>query len=134
MDDCIAGRRMKQFNCAKERWPTFPQDVEKYGEPWKYYPIPTWRLWKLDVWWYFASPMSYRIAAAYNPGWSIQETYWMSEMHELIEIYKRMYKTVGLYTHVQLMLSISTWDYLIQTWADHDHVKIMRYKLILVCL
>ena len=112
----IQKRRLRQRNYALQHYSTFAADVERYGEPFQYWPLPSWRMWKVEVWWYFDG------YSRHDRGWICERTYWMNSLAQLSDRQRNMYRTAGLYKHLQLTLSSWIWDYTDQVWQEEDHV------------
>ena len=96
--------------------------MERDGEPYVYWPVPTWRKWKVDVWWYFAESRTGRIIEAFGHGWTHMETYWMSSLVEMSGVHRRMFRSGGMYNHLQMTVSSWVWDYEVGEWEEEDHV------------
>ena len=117
----IQKRRLRQQNYALFHYYTFAADVERYGEPFRYWPSPSWRMWKVEVWWYFDG------LHRYDRGWICERTYWMNSLAQLSDIHRNMYRTAGMYNHFQLTLSSWIWDYTYQVWQEEDHTYLYNH-------
>ena len=107
---------------ALERFPHLATDIERYGEPFQYWPFPCWRKWKVEVWWYFDGGARGAIYSLYGEGWTCEHIFWMNSLAELPAIHRNMFRTAGLYNHLRLELSSWTWDYDEPFWQEEDHL------------
>ena len=112
----IIHRRNERRNKASERYPRLIMDVERYGKPFVYWPVPQWRKWKVDVWWYFDEDSDVS-----EEGWICEQTCWMNTLAELSYTHKNMYTTGGLYNRLHLKIIPWTWDYDGTFWKEEDH-------------
>ena len=94
---------------AHQRFPQLESDIETWGEPYAYFPLPTWRLWRVDVWWLAKG------------SWERQEQFHFVALSELQRVYWQMLHLPGLYQFRRLELSSWTWDYEDGEWAEEDH-------------
>ncbi len=88
-----------------------------WGDPFRYWPVPTWRMWRVEVWWF--------LPGGKGPGgryWMRDAYYYMVTLSELPSLYKRVFETGGLYQHRRLVLSSWTWAYDEPQWAEEDHM------------
>ena len=99
-----------------EKFPTIVADIVLWGWPSSLWPLPTWRRWRMDVWWYFDE------YSRVDRGWHIQDTFWFSRFPDSRELWSRVFTTAGLYTHRRFELSSWTWDYQDPWWQEQDHV------------
>ena len=113
----IQQRRLRRRNYALERYPTLAIDEERFGEPIGYWPMPRWRKWKVEVWWFFDETS--RVS---GEGCIIQYIYWMDSLAELSAIHRTMFTTGGLYSRLRLELSTWTWDDNEPVWQEEVHV------------
>ena len=53
---CLAVQALSHYRLAgikrlaHQRFPQLESDIKTWGEPYAYFPLPTWRLWRVDVW------------------------------------------------------------------------------------
>ena len=107
---------------TQEHFPSLATDVERYGEPFQYWPFPCWRKWKVEVWWYFDGSARGTIFSLYGKGWTCEHIFWMNSLEELSAIHRIMYKTAGLYNRLHLELSSWVWDYAEPFWQEEEHL------------
>ena len=99
-----------------EKFPTIVDDIVLWGWPSDLWPLPTWRRWCVDVWWYFDD------SSRFDRGWHKEETFWSSRFPDLREILSRVFTTAGFYAHRRLEVSSWTWDYESPWWQEEQHV------------
>ena len=99
-----------------ETFPTIVDDIRLWDWPSSLWPLPTWRRWRVEVWWCFDE------YSRVDCGWKIQETFWFSRLPDLRELLPRVFTTAGLYAHRRLELSSWTWDYDSPWWQEEHHV------------
>ena len=97
-----------------ETFPTIVDDIRLWDWPSSLWPLPTWRRWRVDVWWYFDE------YSRFDRGWHKEETFWFSRFPDLREILSRDSTTAGLYTHRRFELSLWTWDYEDPWWQEQN--------------
>ena len=114
--------RLRLRHRALERFPHLATDIERYGEPLRYWPRPYWLNWRVDVWWYFDGSARGATYSLYGEGWTCEYTFWMNSLAELPAIHRNIPETVGLYNRLHLELSSWTWDYEDPFWQEEDHV------------
>ena len=118
---CVAKYRKDQENksglaAAAKMFPALMNDISLYGSPSMVLPLPTWRSWRVDVWWCF--PESTPVLK----GWILGERRWMKELCFLPTVYESLYLPGGVYKNLRLELSSWTWDYDSQCWEEEDRV------------
>lgn len=64
----VETERMRQRSAALQLHPTLVTDVARYGEPFQYWPLACWRMWKVEVWWYFDGKAGGSIYSQYGVG------------------------------------------------------------------
>ena len=99
-----------------ETFPTIVDGIRLWDWPSSLWPLPTWRRWRVEVWWCFDE------YSRVDRRWKIQETFWFSRLPDLRELLPRVFTTAGLYTHRRFELSLWTWDYDDPWWQEQDHV------------
>ena len=101
---------------ASEVFPSVVADVARYGRPVSVLPLPTWRLWRVDVWWRYPN------GSRAGRGWELAEVHWISELHLLHQTYENSYLTAGLYENLRMELSSWTWQYHDRQWMEEYRV------------
>ncbi len=96
------------------RFPDF-LDLEAswMGSPTSLWPVPMRRFFKIKVWLYFSDHRNY------GTGWYGTEVYWVSAIADIGNVL--MHRNYGLYTHVQFVISMWTFDMIDQTWMELNH-------------
>ena len=59
------------------RFPTVVDDLLAWGWPSSLWPLPKWKRWRVDVWWYCDDN------SQHYQGWHIEETMWFSQLPDL---------------------------------------------------
>ena len=105
----------------RECFPTFRRDREIYGEPCEVWPIPMWRIWRVQEWWYvLATRGLWEITA-----WHLAETHWIRNLHDLEPLITYTQNIGGLFQLRRFYLSSYVWEYdLWETpqWLEEDHI------------
>ena len=112
--DWPALRLVRNKDRARNRWKELEDDILTWGEPFRYLPVPTWRMWRMDVW--------RNMAGIVSRTWHRWERCYMVSMSHLQAIYQRLFHTVGLYEHLRLELSSWTWSYDDPEWEEENHI------------
>ncbi len=115
MEEVCRRRRGEQRHLVIERYPTFIEVEARLGRPVSLLP-PIWRSFKVEVWWYFDSHRTH------GTRWQLHSERWVTSLSEVERVWYESFRTVGFYTHVQLVVSMWTFDLLDEDWAEEDHV------------
>ena len=117
----VAQRRAARLVRIHECFPTFRRDREIYGEPCEVWPIPKWRIWRVQEWWYvLATRGLWEITA-----WHLAETHWIRNLHDLEPLITNTRNFGGLFQFRRFYLSSYVWEYdLWETpqWLEEDHI------------
>ena len=109
----VRGRRSLQRSFAIQQYPTFlPSDFRKA----RFQPEPEWRAFKIQIWWYFHNDR------VYGTGWYLSSEEWVSKLAEVNGIWSRSYRTAGLYSYVQILITMWTLDLHEQSWEEENHI------------
>ena len=108
---------------ARKRWKELDDDILTWGEPYRYLPVPTWRMWRMDVWRYMAEGKGIWTGRSWESGWHRWERCYMVSLSDLQAIYQRLFHSGGLYEHLRLELSSWTWSYGDPDWEEEDHLS-----------
>lgn len=109
-------RTQQQRQRALELWPALPDLQLRYGEPEVFYPFPFWRQYRIEVWWYFDG---HRYEGT---GWHLHTSHYVHRLSEIERVWQQSFRTGGYYTHVQLYVSMWTYDIVDGEWCEEDHV------------
>ena len=107
---------------ARKRWKELEDDILTWGEPYSYLPVPTWRMWRMDVWRNMAQGKGIWTGRSWESGWHRWERCYMVSLSDLQAIYQRLFHSGGLYEHLRLELSSWTWSYDDPEWEEEDHL------------
>ena len=110
----LAKRKADQRAYIIQRFPTFVQDCEVFGAPWLVMPLPTWRVWRVQEWWYVVRGRSWP-----KTEWILVETHWL---RNLIEMAQLETSVGGLFTFCRFDVRSYTWDYEWWWWVEEDHI------------
>ena len=105
-----------EADTARYRWETLAEDEQLWGPPYMYYPLPSWRQWRLQVWWYVVNRSSRRL------GWIMAHEDWIRSLHDMQNAMTRAPTTGGLYSHIVVQIDPWTWDYEDRVWVPEDHI------------
>ena len=92
----VAKRKEDRLAYIIEKFRTFLQDCEIFGEPDVVMPRPTWRVWWVQEWWCVEQC---RISP--NTEWVLSETHWIRNLNELALLDT---KVGGLFTFCRFYL------------------------------
>ena len=105
---------------ARKRWTEIDDDVLTWGEPYRYLPVPTWRVWRMDVWRNMAQGKGLWTGRSYESGWHRWERCYLESLSDRQAIYQRLSHSGGLYEHLRLELSSWTWSYGDPKWKEEE--------------
>jgi len=109
-------RRAEQRRLAIEQDPTFIGVEARLGRPAYLWPMPVWRSFKVEVWWFFDAHRTL------GTGWHFCSEQWVTRLSEVQRVWDETHQAAGLYTHVQLTVTMWTFDLMDREWAEEDHV------------
>ena len=102
---------------ARNHWKELEDDILTWGEPYSYLPVPTWRMWRMDVWRNMAQGKGVWTGWSWESGWHRWERCYMVSLSDLQAICS-LYG--GLYGHLRLELSSWTWSYGDPKWEEEE--------------
>ena len=107
---------LNNFEHASRTFSSLLHDVNRFGEPVCYWPVPMWRCWQVEDWLFFPKNR--------NPDrrWLLSETYWIYTLTHLPTLHERLPSTAGLYLHRRLCLSSWVWTYDEPHWCEENHL------------
>ena len=99
----VAKRKEARLAYIIQQFPTFLQDCEIFGKPGVVMPLPTWRVWRVQEWWYVAQCRIWP-----SSEWFLSETHWLRNLNEFAELDT---KVGGLLVFRRFYLRSYIWDY-----------------------
>jgi hypothetical protein len=109
-------RRDEQRAVVIDRFPGFIDVEARYGRPVELLPYPSWRQFKVAVWFYFDGHHINGTA------WLKHHVQWVTSLSEVGRVWCETTRTGGLYKHVQLVVTMWMFDMIDQVWEEEDHI------------
>ena len=128
----VAARKGVRLAYIIEKYLTFCQECEIFGAPCVVMPLPTWRVWRVQEWWYVEQCRGWQ-----NTECFLSEAHWIRNLKELAPLEKKL---EGQFTFRRFFLLSHMWDYDCRWWVEENHSERLpprivddRFNLLLKC-
>lgn len=108
---------------AKRQFPHFEEEFAQWGEPDLYFPVPLWRFWRCDVYWYCTAETGRLVEVPVVDMWHLRESHWARKMpDDFLQVWQDMWHTAGVYKHQSMYWSYWEYNSLERVWALCDMI------------
>ena len=111
----LVKRKVDRLAHIAEEYPTFRQDCGLFGTPSVVMPLPMWKVWRVQEWWYVET---WRVEN--NIEWILSETHWINHLADLAPLEKK--PSGKPFTFRRFYLRSFVWDYECRWWVEEDQI------------